>query len=126
MDPIVHGLKRKYASCMTLERVNFHEWTSWHELIFPLASPEFALLDSSKQVLHRWFGVIEEEEFSVLLDPLCSSKKNIDPKDFASLGSIVYLEQPNHFARLEIQVYIVIRWSGGQAWHGAHLTQQWI
>jgi len=73
MDPIVHGLKRKYASCMTLERVNFHEWTSWHELIFPLASPEFALLDSSKQVLHRWFGVIEEEEFSVLLDPLCSS-----------------------------------------------------
>ena len=73
MEPIVHGLKNKYASCMTLERVNFHQRTAWHELILPLASPEFALLDSSKQIIHRWFGVTEEEEFLALLDPLCGS-----------------------------------------------------
>jgi hypothetical protein len=73
MQPIVNGLKTKYASCMTLERVNFHQPTEWHELIYPLSTPEFALLDSSKQVLHRWFGVTEEEEFSALLDPLCGS-----------------------------------------------------
>ncbi len=73
MQPIVNGLKTKYSSCMTLERVNFHERTSWHELLLPLASPEFALLDSSKQVIHRWFGVTDEEEFSALLDPLCGS-----------------------------------------------------
>ena len=73
MEPIVYGLKNKYASCMTLERVNFHQWTLWHELINPLATPEFALLDSSKQVLHRWFGFTEEDEFAALLDPLCGS-----------------------------------------------------
>ncbi|HVF25296.1 MAG TPA: hypothetical protein VNA23_05360 [Anaerolineales bacterium] len=73
MEPIVHGLKNKYASCMALERVNFHQPTAWHELILPLAAPEFALLDSSKQVIHRWFGVTEEEEFSALLDPLCGN-----------------------------------------------------
>ena len=56
---------------MTLERVNFHKWTSWHELIYPQASPEFALLDSSKEIIYRWFGVTEEEDFAALLDPLC-------------------------------------------------------
>ena len=71
MIPIVNGLKKKYAACLQLERVNFHERTPWHELIYPLASPEFALLDSSKQILHRWFGVVEEEEFAAVLDPLC-------------------------------------------------------
>ena len=73
MQPIVNGLEKKYGSCMTLERVNFHERTFWHELLYPLASPEFALLDSSKQVIHRWFGVTEEEDFAVVLEPLCSS-----------------------------------------------------
>ena len=72
MRPIVHGLTRKYSICIKLERVNFHGRTSWHELIYPLASPEFALLDSSMQILHRWFGVVEEEEFAAVLDPLCS------------------------------------------------------
>jgi len=72
MEPIVNGLKKKYKSCMTLERVNFHQWTPWHDLIYPLASPEFALLDSSKQIIYRWFGVTEEEEFSDVLNPLCS------------------------------------------------------
>jgi len=56
---------------MKLERVNYHEWTAWHELLFPIGSPEFALLDSSKQVLYRWFCVIPKEEFSEILDPLC-------------------------------------------------------
>ena len=73
MESIVHGLKKKYAGCMKLERVNFHEWTSWHELIIPLASPEFALLDASKQIIYRWFGVVEEEEFAAVLDPLCGA-----------------------------------------------------
>ena len=72
MEPIVRGLKKKYSSCMRLERVNYHEWTSWHDLLFPFGSPEFVLLDSSGQVLFRWFGLTTEEEFSVVLDPLCS------------------------------------------------------
>jgi hypothetical protein len=36
-----------------------------------VGSPEFALLDSSKTLLHRWFGVVEKEEFAAVLDPLC-------------------------------------------------------
>ena len=71
MDPIVNGIKKKYTHCMEVERANYHQHTPWHELIFPLASPEFALLDSSLNIIYRWFGVIEEEEFSVVLDPLC-------------------------------------------------------
>ena len=72
MVPIVHGLKKKYNSCMTVERVNFHARTSWHELILPAGSPEFALLDSAKQIIERWFGFTEQEEFAAVLDPLCS------------------------------------------------------
>ena len=71
MIPIVNGLKKKYAACIKLERVNFHEQTPWHELIYPFASPEFVLLDPSKQILHRWSGVVGEEEFADVLDPLC-------------------------------------------------------
>ena len=56
---------------MKLERVNYHEWTPWHELLFPIGSPEFALLDSAKQVIYHWFGVIPVEDFSEILDPLC-------------------------------------------------------
>jgi len=72
MDPIVNGIKKKYSQCMEVVRANYHQHTSWHELIFPLASPEFALLDSSLNILYRWFGVIEAEEFSVVIDPLCN------------------------------------------------------
>ena len=54
-----------------LERVNFHEHTPWHDLLFPLASPEFALLDSSKRIIYRWFGYTEESEFATVFDPLC-------------------------------------------------------
>ena len=72
MDPIVNGIKKKYSQCMNVERVNYHQDSPWHELIGPLASPEFALLDASENILYRWFGVIEAEEFSEILDPLCS------------------------------------------------------
>lgn len=72
MEPIVHGLKTKYSSCMAMERVNFHHHTSWHELLFPSGSPEFALLDSDEQIIYRWIGFTEEQEFAAVLDPLCS------------------------------------------------------
>jgi hypothetical protein len=72
MDPIVHGIKEKYSQCMQMEQVNYHQHTPWHDLIYPLAAPEFALLDSSNEVLHRWFGVTDEEEFSAVIDPLCN------------------------------------------------------
>lgn len=72
MDPIVYGIKKKYASCMKFERVNFHEWTTWHDLIFPLVSPEFDLVSASRGVIYRWMGVADEEEFHTILDPLCS------------------------------------------------------
>lgn len=71
MVPIVHGLKKNYASCMTVERVNFHGWTEWHELLSPIGSPEFNLLTSSKEVVHRWFGVTPADEFAAVIDPLC-------------------------------------------------------
>ena len=73
MNPIVDGIEKKYRHCMKLERVNYHGQTAWHELLFPIGSPEFALLDSSKNVLYRWSGVTPEEDFSALLDPLCFS-----------------------------------------------------
>jgi hypothetical protein len=72
MTPIVHGLKTKYSSCLTVKRVNFHQHTPWHDFIFPIGSPEFALLDSEEQILYRWFGFTEEEEFTAVLDPLCT------------------------------------------------------
>ena len=71
MDPIVNGLKKEYASCMKVERVNYHEWTQWHELLSPVGSPEFDLLDSSRKILYRWFGVVDKEEFVTVLKPLC-------------------------------------------------------
>ena len=71
MDPIVNGLKKEYAGCIKMERVNFHVWSSWHELLYPVGTPEFGLLNSSKEVLYRWFGVVEKEEFAAVLDPLC-------------------------------------------------------
>jgi len=71
MEPIVDRLKKDYRSCFTLERVNFHDRTPWHDLLFPLASPEFALLDSSNQILYRWFGYTEREGFDEILEPIC-------------------------------------------------------
>jgi len=71
MDPIVHGMKQKYESCIAVERVNYHARTEWYELVLPVGPPEFALLNSSKQLLYRWFGVVTADEFSSILDPLC-------------------------------------------------------
>jgi hypothetical protein len=71
MDPIVNGIKKEYVGCMQVERVNFHKWSTWHDLLYPIGSPEFDLLDSSKSVLYRWFGVVDKEEFTAVLDPLC-------------------------------------------------------
>lgn len=74
MDPIVNGIRKKYENCIQVERTNFHQSSDWHELIYPVASPEFALVDSSNQILYRWFGVVDEEEFVEILDPLCNGK----------------------------------------------------
>ena len=71
MEPIVHGLKEKYSSCMSMERVNFHTESAWRELLSPIGTPEFVLLDSAKQILYRWFGYTEETEFAAVLDPRC-------------------------------------------------------
>lgn len=71
MDPIVNGIKKQYAACMDVKRVNFHQNSEWHELIYPVASPEFALLDAEKNIIYRWFGVFGAEEFIEILDPLC-------------------------------------------------------
>ena len=72
MDPIVHGLEKRYRGCMQLERVNYHQRTEWHELLFPIGSPEFVLLNSAKETIYHWFGVVDTEEFTSILDPLCS------------------------------------------------------
>ncbi len=72
MDPIVHEVTKKYRACMKFERVNFHIRSDWHDLILPVGTPEFALLDSSKQILYRWFGRVEPEEFADMLNPLCT------------------------------------------------------
>jgi hypothetical protein len=71
MEPIVHGLKQKYSSCMDMNRVNFHANSEWEELLSPIGTPEFVLLNSSKKILYRWFGYTETGEFAAVLDPLC-------------------------------------------------------
>jgi hypothetical protein len=58
---------------MSMQRVNFHAKSTWHELLSPIGTPEFVLLDSSEEIIYRWFGVTEAEEFAAVLDPLCSS-----------------------------------------------------
>jgi hypothetical protein len=73
MKPIVHGLKEKYRSCISVKRVNFYSKSVWHELLSPIGPPEFVLLDSSQEVIYRWFGVTEATEFAAVLDPLCGS-----------------------------------------------------
>ena len=72
MDPIVHGITERYKNCLRSERTNFHQWSDWHEIVYPVASPEFALLDADHHVLYRWFGVVEADEFMEVLEPLCN------------------------------------------------------
>jgi hypothetical protein len=71
MRPIVDGLEKQYRSCMQVERASFHTETHWSELIGPIGTPEFALLDASETILYRWVGFTEREEFTAVLDPLC-------------------------------------------------------
>jgi len=72
MEPIVNGLTKKYKACMKFEHVNYHKRSEWHDLLFPIGSPEYALLDSSKQILYRWFGSTREEDFEAVLNLLCT------------------------------------------------------
>ena len=71
MQPVVNGIKKQYRACLKVERVNFHAKTPWHELIVPIGSPEFALLDSSDNIMRRWIGFTEKEEFVEVLGALC-------------------------------------------------------
>jgi hypothetical protein len=72
MQPIVNGIKEQYGSCIKVKRVNFHAESHWHELIEPIGSPEFVLLDENENILYRWIGLTEKEEFVKVLGPLCS------------------------------------------------------
>jgi hypothetical protein len=56
---------------MKVERVFFHTESYWNDLVGPIGTPEFALLDSNQVILYRWIGVTERQEFTSLLDPLC-------------------------------------------------------
>jgi hypothetical protein len=73
MQPIVNGLETEFNSCIRLQRVNYHTETRWHALIGPIGSPEFALLDSSENILHRWIGLTDKEDFESVLAPLCGA-----------------------------------------------------
>jgi thioredoxin-related protein len=73
MEPIVYGLKEKYSSCIIMHRVNFHADSEWEELLSPVGTPEFVLLDSARKIIYRWFGYTETQEFAAVLDPLCGS-----------------------------------------------------
>ncbi len=56
---------------MQFEDVFFHTESHWSDLIGPIGTPEFALLDKSETILYRWIGLTEKEEFTAILDPLC-------------------------------------------------------
>lgn len=71
MQPIVNGIKIEYKDCLHLERINFHSKTKWHDLLSPIGTPEFVLLDSSENVIYRWVGFTEKSEFVEVLNPLC-------------------------------------------------------
>jgi thioredoxin-related protein len=71
MQPIVNGIKKEFKACLHLERVNFHAETQWNILLSPMGTPEFALLDSSGNIIYRWVGFTEKEEFVAVMKPLC-------------------------------------------------------
>ena len=58
---------------MNMQRVNFHAKSTWHELLSPIGTPEFVLLDAAEEIIYRWFGITEEEAFAAVIDPLCGS-----------------------------------------------------
>jgi hypothetical protein len=72
MRPIVDGLKKQYRSCMKVEIAHFHTQSHWSDLIGPIGTPEFALLDSSENILYRWVGFTEKDEFTPILDSFCT------------------------------------------------------
>jgi thioredoxin-related protein len=71
MQPIVNGIKKEFGACLHLEKVNLHSETQWHVLLSPIGTPEFALLDSSGNIIYRWIGFTEKEEFVEVMKPLC-------------------------------------------------------
>jgi thioredoxin-related protein len=71
MQPIVNGIKKEFKACLHLERVNLSSETQWHVLLSPIGTPEFALLDSSDQIIYRWIGFTEKEQFVEVMKPLC-------------------------------------------------------
>ena len=71
MQPIVNGIKKEFNACLHLERVNLRSKTQWHVLLSPIGTPEFALLDSSGNIIHRWVGFTEKDEFVEVMKPLC-------------------------------------------------------
>lgn len=73
MVPIVHGLKRRYSACLTVDEVNFHAASPLRDELNPLGSPEFFLIDTSGKSIYRWFGFTEAEEFDSILEPLCAA-----------------------------------------------------
>jgi len=75
MQPIVNGIKKEFKACLQLKRVNFYSKTPWHVLLTPIGTPEFALFDSSKNILYRWIGFTEKSEFVDVLSPLCGASE---------------------------------------------------
>ena len=72
MRSIVDGIKKEFKACVQVERVNFHSVTKWHELLSPMGTPDFALLDSTGNVIYRWIGFTEKEEFVDVIRPRCA------------------------------------------------------
>jgi len=73
MHPIVNGIESQYRTCINLKRVSFHANSYFENLIGPIGTPEFALLDSGNSILYRWIGFTEKDEFVAVLDPLCGT-----------------------------------------------------
>ncbi|MBI3161277.1 MAG: hypothetical protein HYZ23_02145 [Chloroflexi bacterium] len=71
MLPIVNGIKKEFQACLQVERVHISADTQWHDLIDPIGTPEFALVDSPGNVIYRWVGFTEREEFADVIHPLC-------------------------------------------------------
>lgn len=72
MRPIVDGIEKQYRSCLKVDRVPYHTQSHWSDLIGPIGTPEFALLDPSENILYRWVGFTEKEEFTEVLTSFCN------------------------------------------------------
>ena len=72
----------------------------------------------------------EMAERSIMFDP-ADKIRLLAADNYVSSGSETPIkqflsEEANHFARLEVQVDIIIGRARWQAWHSAHLTEQWV